>query len=154
MPANGMLIATSDGRADALATWARHTLDITGDLLVARDGHQALKALLSGRGLGPAGLPAVALIDLELAGVGAVEVLQQLRSHHRTRHLPVVVMSSARQGHEQLLRQAAALHANAFLLKPEGFGPFRELVIATAMFWTRLNVPPPRVLTGHPTPVP
>src|SRR5574337_445056 len=70
--------------------------NITNEVVVARDGVEALDYLLgTGAHAGKRNeLPQVVLLDLKLPRLDGLEVLQRIRADRRTRFLPVVVLTS------------------------------------------------------------
>jgi CheY-like chemotaxis protein len=69
---------------------------ISNDIRVLRNGQQAVDYLFgngtdSGRGRG---LPLLVLLDLKLPKVDGYEVLERMKADERTRHIPVVVLTT------------------------------------------------------------
>jgi two-component system response regulator len=64
-------------------------------------------------------------------------VLRQLRANERTRHLPVVVMTTS--GQEGDIRQSYDLGANGYLRKPADYREFAAAIKTTLTFWLRIN---------------
>lgn len=118
--------------------------NVTNEVVVLRDGQQALDYLLCGdEHVGYEGreLPAVILLDLKLPNMDGLEVLQQLRADQRTKLLPVVVLTSSKQ--QQDMVSSYELGANSFVRKPVEFGQFAEAVQQLGLYWLLLNESPP-----------
>jgi two-component system response regulator len=81
------------------------------------------------------------LLDLNLPRIDGLEVLRRIRSHERTRLLPVVILSSSRE--EDDLVRSYSLGANAYVRKPVDFADVLEAARALGLFWLMLNQPPP-----------
>ena len=120
---------------------------IANDVVVARDGAEALDFLF-GTGV-HAGRdsrvqPQVVLLDLNLPKISGHEVLKRVRAEPRTRHLPIVVLTSSKEDEDLL--QSYTNGANAYVRKPVEFGQFTEAVRTLGLFWLILNerVTPPR----------
>ena len=120
---------------------------IANDVVVARDGAEALDFLF-GTGV-HAGRdsrvqPQVVLLDLNLPKISGHEVLKRVRADPRTRHLPIVVLTSSKEDEDLL--QSYTNGANAYVRKPVEFGQFTEAVRTLGLFWLILNerVTPPR----------
>ena len=112
---------------------------------VVRDGPEALDYLLvRGKYAGLKGhtLPAVVLLDINLPKIDGLEVLRQVRANRKTRHLPVVMLTSSSQ-QEDMLR-SYDLGANSFVRKPVEFDTFVEAVRNLQVYWLILNeIPEP-----------
>jgi len=118
---------------------------IANDLVVARDGVQALDYLF-GRGEWAGrdmkNMPAVVLLDLKLPRVDGLEVLEKMRADPRTELVPVVVLTSSRE--EQDILKSYSLRVNSYVRKPVDFTEFTDAVKHLGMYWLLLNEIPPR----------
>jgi two-component system, response regulator len=116
---------------------------IANEVIVARDGAEALGWLLGTPGGPPASgpLPALVLLDLKLPKIDGLEVLKRLRANPRTRRIPVVVLTSSKE--ECDLVEAYDNGANSYVRKPVDFTSFVEAVGRLGLFWLMLNEPPP-----------
>ncbi|MHB1543285.1 MAG: response regulator [Gammaproteobacteria bacterium] len=92
-------------------------------------------------------LPEVMLLDLKLPMMDGLEVLQAVRAHPRTRHLPVVILTSSKE--EKDLVSGYRLGANSYVRKPVSFHEFTEAVRELGLYWLLWNeivqeeTPPP-----------
>jgi two-component system, response regulator len=138
------LVEDNDDDAE-LAEKAFKRAKISSPLIRARDGVDALDYLF-GRGKygerNVSDLPAVALLDLKLPKVGGLEVLKAIRTDERTKHLPVVILTSSNDDNDRL--GAYANFANSYVLKPADYDEFVKAALQLAIYWTILNAPPPR----------
>ena len=115
--------------------------NILNTVEVARDGADALERIFGTGGDSQPPLPALVLLDLKLPKVGGLEVLRQVRSHDRTRLLPVVILTSSKE--EQDLISGYRLGANSYVRKPVDFAKFVDAVRQLGLYWLVLNEPPP-----------
>jgi CheY-like chemotaxis protein len=114
---------------------------LANELVIARDGQQALE-ILHGTTSRPAQpLPVVVLLDLKLPRRDGFEVLDAIRAHPHTRLLPVVVLTSSAQERDRL--KTYKLGANSYIVKPVDFEQFLEAARQIGMYWLMLNTAPP-----------
>ena len=114
---------------------------LANEVLVARDGQEALE-ILHGTPSKPAKpLPVVVLLDLKLPRRDGFEVLDAIRAHPRTHLLPVVVLTSSAQERDRL--KIYKLGANSYIVKPVDFEQFLEAARQIGMYWLMLNTAPP-----------
>ena len=122
-----------------LAQMALKNNRIANHIRVARDGAEALEILFGTGGQAPA-TPKVIFLDLKLPKVDGLEVLQRIKSDPRTRHIPVVVMTSSRE--ESDVVRSYQLGVNSYVVKPVDFEKFTEAVRQLGLYWLLLNHQP------------
>jgi CheY-like chemotaxis protein len=142
-----LLIEDNDDDAE-LAMMAFQRAKITNSIVRAHDGVEALDYLF-GRGQHAGSdmseLPAVALLDLKLPQLSGLEVLKAIRANERTKHLPVVILTSSNEDKDRL--SAYDHFANSYVLKPVDYDQFLTAALQLGLYWMVLNAPPPRVET-------
>ncbi len=142
-PAGTILLVEDNPDDEELTLRALRKNNIANQLLVARDGVEALDYL---HGTGAhAGRdtrfqPQIMLLDLQLPRLDGLEVLRRVRAHERTRFLPTVVLTSSK--HDEDVMRSYALGANAYVRKPVDFAEFLEAVKCLGLFWLVLNEAP------------
>jgi two-component system, response regulator len=137
-----LLVEDNDEDAE-LAVRALRKHRLANKVLVLKDGAAALDFLFSEgehAGRDPLPRPRVILLDLKLPKVDGLEVLRRLKSDERTRHLPVVMMTSSRQ--ESDLVASYRLGVNSYIVKPVEFEDFLRAVADVGLYWMLLNRPP------------
>jgi CheY-like chemotaxis protein len=151
---NKVILLVEDNPDDADLTvraFKRHK--ILNEVVIAPDGSAALDYLF-GTGLyegrDTAIQPALILLDLNLPKIGGLEVLRRIRTDGRTRHLPVVVLTSSKEDRD--LVEAYDNHVNSYIRKPVDFVQFSEAVRLLGLYWLVMNEIPP-LLHRHTNPV-
>jgi two-component system, response regulator len=118
--------------------------NISNEVVVARDGAEALAALF-GAGTGAPQalpeLPVVVLLDIKLPKLDGLEVLKRLRAEERTKLLPVVILTSSKE--ESDILNGYKLGANSYVRKPVDFEQFNEAIKHLGLYWLLLNEAPP-----------
>lgn len=138
-----LLVEDSDDDAE-LTLMAFKEAKLTNRIVRAKDGVEALDYLFC-RGAyaqrDPSEAPAVILLDLNLPRINGLEVLAALRSDERTRHLPVVVLTSSVEDKDRLA--AYSNFANSYVQKPVNYDEFVAAARQLGLYWMVLNVSPP-----------
>jgi two-component system response regulator len=117
-------------------------VNLTNAIDVVRDGQEALDYIFgtgpyAGRGVA---YPTITLLDLKLPKIDGLEVLRRLREDPRTRHNPVVMLTSSDE-HEDLIR-SYSLGVNSYIRKPVEFAQFSKTVADLGLYWMLLNEVP------------
>ena len=99
---------------------------------VARDGLVAVETLLA-----IVTVPQLVLLDLNLPGLGGLEVVSRLRAHPRTAFVPIVILTSSDD--EADMREAYRRGANSFVAKPMNFSAFVDTLGALWRYWLLVN---------------
>lgn len=101
------------------------------DLQIVTTAEQALDELFDGP------VPELIVLDIDLPGQDGLTVLQALRGHPRTRHVPVVVFTAT----EVPAEHGYALGANAWVQKPSDAEALEAAMEGIMSFWCRWNEP-------------
>jgi two-component system, response regulator len=145
MKSNVILLVEDNPRDEALTLRALRKSNIANDVVVARDGVEALEYLFgegAHAGRDTDEMPQLVLLDLKLPKVDGLQVLQRIRSDERTRRLPVVIFTSS--GEEEDLIKSYDLGANSYVRKPVEFEQFMDATRQLGLYWLILNEVPPR----------
>jgi CheY-like chemotaxis protein len=116
---------------------------IANNIHVVADGAEALDCLFAtgkyeDRDCSIA--PKLVILDLKLPKVDGMEVLRILKSDERTKHIPIVVLTSSKE--ESDIVASYKLGANSFIVKPMEFNKFIDAVKDLGMYWMLLNEVP------------
>jgi two-component system, response regulator len=137
------ILLVEDNRDDeelTLLTLEEHR--IVDDVKVVRDGVEALDYLFS---TGPYAhqtpvLPQMILLDVKLPKINGIEVLARVKGDDRTRKIPVIILTSSREGPD--IERSYDLGANSYIVKPVDFDQFKDTIARVGFYWQNLNVRP------------
>ena len=109
----------------------------------ARDGAEALDRLF-----GDATRPVHAesdnlglvVLDLHLPKVDGQEILRRIKSDARTKHIPVVVLTSSHELKD--VAECYRLGANSYVIKPVSSEEYALVVRTLGVYWLQFNHPP------------
>src|SRR5580704_11494943 len=139
-----ILLVEDNPDDEALTLRALKKNNITNEVVVARDGAEALDYLFGTgayAGRDTSILPQVTLLDLKLPKIDGLEVLKRLRADERTKLLPVVILTSSNEEQDRL--RGYGLGANSYVRKPVDFDQFIDAVRQLGLYWLLLNERPP-----------
>lgn len=143
--ATDLILLVEDNPDDeALTLRAFRKNNVTNEVVVARDGAEALDYLF---GTGTYAnrdvtlLPQIVILDLKLPKIDGLEVLRRLRAVPQTRLLPVVILTSSNEERDRL--EGYGLGANSYVRKPVDFAEFVDAVRQLGLYWLLLNERPP-----------
>jgi two-component system response regulator len=142
-----ILLVEDNPDDEALTLRALRKANVMNDVVVARDGVEALDFLFARgawAGRDTDDMPQVVLLDLKLPRVDGLEVLRQMRAGDRTKLLPVVILTSSNEEEDRVA--GYSLGANSYVRKPVDFAQFVDAVRQLGLYWLLLNQPVPR---GH-----
>jgi CheY-like chemotaxis protein len=145
MTSKVILLVEDDPDDEALALRALRRNNIKNEVVVVRDGTEALDYLFatgSYASRDASDLPQVVLLDLKLPKIDGLEVLRRIRADPRTELLPVVVLTSSKEDRDVV--ESYSRGANSYVRKPVEFNEFSEAVRQLGLYWLLLNERPPR----------
>ncbi len=136
-----LLLVDDDPNDVELTIAALTDNNIVNDILVARDGAEALDYLEKRNKYenNKDPLPVVVLLDLKMPKIDGIEVLEFMKSDKKFKTIPVVILSSSRESKD--LKRCYELGVNAYVVKPVKFENFIESVKNIGIFWVMINEP-------------
>lgn len=110
---------------------------------IARDGEEALDYIFCegphvGRRIEDT--PKLILLDLKLPKVDGLEVLERIKGDPRTKHIPVVILTSSKEQVDVI--KSYQLGVNSYIVKPVNFESFTTAVQELGIYWLLINQPP------------
>lgn len=114
---------------------------VANNLHVVEDGVEALDFLRRNGNHSSKPRPHLVLLDLNLPRKDGREVLEEMKSDHKLKRIPVIVLTTS-DSDEDVLR-AYDLHVNAYITKPLDLDQFGKVVNAIDEFWFSIVALPP-----------
>jgi two-component system response regulator len=140
---NEIILLVEDNPDDeALAVRALKKSNIVNEIVVARDGVEALNYLLGEgayAGRDRRVIPRLILLDLKLPKLDGLGLLRRLRADDRTKLLPVVILTSSNEEQDRI--NGYSLGANSYVRKSVDFNQFSEATRQLVLYWLVLNEP-------------
>jgi two-component system response regulator len=142
MPSTIEILIVEDNKGDALLIKeVFHENKIFNSLHFVNDGIEAMDFLYDRGKYKGRTLPDLIILDLNLPRKDGREVLAEIKSDDRLKHIPVVIMTIS-QADEDVLR-SYNLHANCYVTKPIDLIQFTRVIRSIEDFWfTVVKLPP------------
>lgn len=134
------ILLVDDNALDAeLAMRGLKEHNLANNVVWVRDGEQALDYVYRrGRYAGRAGsAPRLILLDLKMPKVDGIEVTRILKADEKTRHIPIVIMTSSHE--ERDLTESYSLGVNSYIVKPLDFDALAEVASRAGYYWLAIN---------------
>jgi two-component system response regulator len=135
-----ILLVEDNPDDEALTLRAFKKSNLGNEIVVARDGVEALDYLFGTSAQDLGHLPKLVLLDLKLPKLDGLEVLERIRADERTKLLPVVILTSSKE--QEDLIKSYSLGANSYIRKPVDFNQFINAIQQLGLYWLVLNEVP------------
>ncbi|HEX2394841.1 MAG TPA: response regulator [Bacteroidales bacterium] len=137
------ILIVEDNKGDArLIKEVFYENKIFNSLHFVNDGIEAMDFLHSKGVYKNVATPDLIILDLNLPRKDGREVLAEIKSDEKLKHIPVVVMTIS-QADEDVLR-SYNLHANCYVTKPIDLNEFTRVIRSIEDFWFSVVKLPPK----------
>jgi two-component system response regulator len=143
--ADSILLVEDDSGDIELTLRAIQRIDARFDIIVCRDGLEALDFLFAEgkyKSRNITELPKLILLDLNLPKMNGHEVLRTIRANEITKLTPVVILSSSDEGNDVV--KGYELGNNSYVRKPVDYEEFCNTIKAIGQYWLNINLLPTR----------
>jgi chemotaxis family two-component system response regulator Rcp1 len=144
MPTNAdpkVILLVEDNRGDIrLIQEALKSSAMTCEMVIARDGIEAMNYLQQSGETGQPNAPDLILLDLNLPRKDGREVLAEIKSNPALMHIPVVVLSTSRN--EDDILKSYDLNVNCYISKSRNLSELFKIVRGIEEFWLETTALP------------
>lgn len=135
------ILLVEDNEGDILLTTeALSEGKIANNLSVVKNGKDALDFVFKRGEFKEVNSPNLILLDINLPLRNGHEVLEELKSNEKTKHIPVIMLTTSSS--ENDIKLAYRHHANCYITKPVEVEDFLEAVATIEEFWLNLVLLP------------
>ena len=132
-----IILLVEDNEGDIVLTVeALKEAKINNNVVVVRDGEEALNYLYRQGPYANAELPDIILLDINLPRVDGKEVLGKIKNDEHLKFIPVVILTTSDS--ERDIMESYVNHANCYITKPVDFNKFMQVVMMIKSFWITL----------------
>ena len=131
------ILLVEDNEGDIVLTLeAFEESRILNKFSVVRNGKEAIDFLFRRPPFQDAKEPDIVLLDINLPLKSGIEVLQEVKSDDRVKHIPVIMLTTSSS--EKDISLSYKHHANCYITKPVEVSKFLEAVNAIEHFWLQI----------------
>lgn len=129
-----IILLVEDNEGDIVLTVeALKAAKIDNQVVVVRDGEDALRYLYQEGGYAASPLPDLILLDINLPRVDGKEVLAKIKNDDNLKKIPVVILTTSDS--QKDISESYSNHANCYITKPVDFNKFMQVVNMIKDFW-------------------
>jgi two-component system, chemotaxis family, response regulator Rcp1 len=138
------ILVVEDNSGDALLIKeVLKSSKIYNSLNIVKDGAEAMDFLHRKGKFTDVPHPDLILLDLNLPKLDGREVLAEIKSDDKLKHIPVVIMTTSQE--EEDIIKSYQLHANCYVTKPINLDQFIKVIESIEDFWFSLVKLPGKV---------
>lgn len=128
------ILLVEDNEGDVLLTTeALNESHVAHVVTVVRDGWAAIQYLNGISSNNPTYLPDIILLDINLPKMNGHEVLKNIKSDEKLKHIPVIILTTSSLQSD--IHRSYQNHANCYISKPVEADEFIRVVLSIENFW-------------------
>ncbi|MFW9867154.1 MAG: response regulator [Candidatus Thorarchaeota archaeon] len=128
------ILLVEDNAADIrLTKEVLQEIEFVKNLIVVRDGVDAINFLKNKGKYSEVILPDLILLDLNLPKKGGLEVLKEIKEDEDLKSIPVVILTISDV--EDDIIKAYKLHVNSYVIKPLEMREFHKIIESIMNYW-------------------
>lgn len=136
------ILLVEDNRGDIrLIQEALKSSSVSCEVIVTRDGMQAMTYLRQDGDYQDAARPDLILLDLNLPKKDGREVLAEIKADPVLQHIPIIVLTTSRN--EDDIIKSYDLHVNCYISKSRNLAQLFKIVRGIEEFWLETATLPP-----------
>ena len=142
-PAPTILLVEDNSNDIELTFRAIQRLDVNFDIIVSKDGQEALDFLFAHgkyKDRNTRELPQLILLDINLPKLDGISVLKRIRESEITHNIPVVMLTTSDE--EKDIQQCYEGGANSYVCKPMDYTVFCDTLKTLGEYWLGINKVP------------
>lgn len=136
------ILLVEDNEGDIVLTQeAFEDSKIINTMDIAKNGKEAIDMLFQQEGYEKYREPDLVLLDINLPIKSGHEVLRELKSNNKKKHIPVIILTTSSS--QKDIDMAYQNHANCFITKPVEINDFIDAISTIEQFWFNIVSLPP-----------
>jgi CheY-like chemotaxis protein len=138
------ILLVEDNEGDILLiTDAFNEAKSNNTISIMKDGWEAMKYLEQKDKYANESLPDFILLDINLPKMNGHEVLKNIKSNEKLRHIPVIILTTSSSSND--ITQSYQNYANCYITKPTEANDFLKVVTSIEDFWTATVALPKKI---------
>lgn len=135
------ILLVEDNEGDILLTSeALEDSKLIHDLVVARNGKEALDLVVGHKDSEEDNLPDLILLDINLPLKNGHEVLRIIKSDDKVKHIPIIMLTTSSS--VQDINKAYSNHVSSYICKPSELDSLNKAINALTEYWGKTVVLP------------
>jgi CheY-like chemotaxis protein len=137
----GVILLVEDNEGDIVLTQiAFETCKLETELLIARNGKEAIDFLFQRGEYVHAKRPDLILLDINLPIFNGLEVLRQVKADSNLKKIPVIMLTTSSNLND--IDEAYRNHCNSYVKKPLEMSDFLDAIMKIEEFWLHVTTSP------------